>query len=123
VPIERNLLLGDGQEVLLLSRLLASENPSGDVDIRDALEILNASYGVNVLLVEGGPTLNHALISHGLVDELFLTLAPKLLGGISSEPSTVFGNEPLPPETPTPDLLSVNLAGDELFLRYTFIRS
>ena len=42
---------------------------------------LRADYGVRTLLCEGGPTLFGSLIHEGLVDELFLTLAPKLAGG------------------------------------------
>jgi 2,5-diamino-6-(ribosylamino)-4(3H)-pyrimidinone 5'-phosphate reductase len=132
VPLESNLILGEEQEVLLLSprelpdysscgrvrRLPASEDQSGHVDLGEALEILKAEYGVDVLLVEGGPTLNHALISRGLADELFLTLAPKLLGSGISESRTILDGGPLPPETSSPDLLSVHLAGNELFLRY-----
>ncbi len=37
--------------------------------------------GVGALLCEGGPTLHGALQAAGLVDELFLTVAPKLTGG------------------------------------------
>jgi 2,5-diamino-6-(ribosylamino)-4(3H)-pyrimidinone 5'-phosphate reductase len=131
VPLESNLILGEEQEVLLLfprevpgcpcgraRRLLASEGPSGHVDLVEALEMLKAEYGVDVLLVEGGPTLNHALISRGLADELFLTLAPKLLGSGISESRTILDGGPLPQETSTPVLLSVHLVGDELFLRY-----
>ena len=36
--------------------------------------------GVAALLTEGGPTLNAALLGAGLVDELFLTLAPLITG-------------------------------------------
>jgi riboflavin biosynthesis pyrimidine reductase len=118
VPLESNLLLGEGQEVLLLSPRELPGYRGGDLDLGEALEILKAGYGVDVLLVEGGPTLNHALISRGLADELFLTLVPKLLGSGISESRTILDGGPLPPETPAPDLLSVHLAVDELFLRY-----
>jgi len=37
--------------------------------------------GVEALLCEGGPTLHGALQAAELVDELFLTIAPKLSGG------------------------------------------
>jgi riboflavin biosynthesis pyrimidine reductase len=37
--------------------------------------------GVHRILCEGGPTLNAALFEAGLVDEVFLTIAPKLIGG------------------------------------------
>ena len=36
--------------------------------------------GVRSLLCEGGPTLNRALLAAGVVDELFLTLSPLLVG-------------------------------------------
>ena len=36
-------------------------------------------------MLEGGPGLNHALISRQLVDELFLTVAPELLGGTAAQ--------------------------------------
>lgn len=37
--------------------------------------------GVQSLLLEGGATLNHAMLHAGLVDRVMLFLAPKLLGG------------------------------------------
>ena len=111
VPLQSNLLLGEGQEVLLLS-------PAEMVDFGEALMMLKSEHGVDLLLVEGGPTLNHALISRGLADELFLTLAPKLLGSGISDSRTILEGGPLPPETPAPELLAVHLAGAELFLRY-----
>jgi 2,5-diamino-6-(ribosylamino)-4(3H)-pyrimidinone 5'-phosphate reductase len=43
--------------------------------------------GVRRVLCEGGPTLNTALFKANLVDEIFLTIAPKLLGG--EEPLTI----------------------------------
>jgi riboflavin-specific deaminase-like protein len=42
---------------------------------------LRADHGVRSLLCEGGPTLFGSLIHEQLVDELFLTVAPKLAGG------------------------------------------
>lgn len=42
---------------------------------------LHAEHGVRKLLCEGGPTLNEHLLAEGLVDELFLSLAPMLVGG------------------------------------------
>lgn len=42
---------------------------------------LRAEFGVRSLLCEGGPTLFGALIQEGAVDELFLTVVPKLVGG------------------------------------------
>jgi riboflavin-specific deaminase-like protein len=49
--------------------------------LTSALRHLRAEHGVRALLCEGGPTLMGALLHEGLVDELFLTLAPQLAGG------------------------------------------
>jgi riboflavin-specific deaminase-like protein len=50
------------------------------VDLPSALRWLHAR-GARWVLCEGGPTLNGTLLAAGLVDELFLTLAPLLVGG------------------------------------------
>lgn len=49
--------------------------------MRDILATLRQRYDVRLLLCEGGPSLFSGLLREGLVDELFLTLAPKLAGG------------------------------------------
>jgi riboflavin biosynthesis pyrimidine reductase len=54
---------------------------AGQLDLSAALAELNARFGVRTLLCEGGPHLNSQLLAAGLVDELFLTFAPKLAGG------------------------------------------
>jgi riboflavin-specific deaminase-like protein len=45
---------------------------------------LSEDYGVRSVLCEGGPTLNSYLLAADLVDELFLTLHPKLTGGAAA---------------------------------------
>ena len=52
----------------------------GTVDLLSALGQLR-SRGIEMLLCEGGPTLNTELLNAGLVDELCLTIAPLLVGG------------------------------------------
>jgi riboflavin-specific deaminase-like protein len=52
----------------------------GGVDLVAALGQLRREHGVRALLCEGGPRLHSQLWSLGLVDELFLTVAPKLTG-------------------------------------------
>ena len=136
VPLESNLILHKSQQVLLLLPenlqvpryespryesarwLRVPGGPSGNMDLREALKRLKNEHAVDLLLAEGGPTLNQALACRGLADELFLTLAPKLLGGEGRNSATVLGGAPLPPEASSPKLLSGHLAGDELFLRY-----
>ena len=74
-------------------------------------------------MVEGGPGLNHALISRQLVDELFLTVAPELLGGSAGYPYLAQGPALPARDRPTLDLVSIHLSGDELFLRYSITRT
>lgn len=72
--------------------------------------------GVRLLLCEGGPTLNGALLAGRLVDELFLTLCPVLVGDDSAP--TIVSGEPLP--QPAGLTLSwVCHDEGELYLRYT----
>lgn len=71
--------------------------------------------GVRALLCEGGPTLLHALLAHGVVDELFLTVAPVLTGD-PSEPNILAGAKLA--EAVEPELVWTLCAGSELFLRY-----
>jgi riboflavin biosynthesis pyrimidine reductase len=62
-------------------RLIVVESgPAGRVDLPALLRSLR-DEGVKALLCEGGPTLHGALQAAGLVDDLFLTIAPKLAGG------------------------------------------
>lgn len=62
-----------GADVLLLP------GPDGQVDLPALIDRLSMD-SVNELHVEAGATLNAALISAGLVDEMLVYLAPKLLG-------------------------------------------
>ena len=59
--------------------LLHAPGPDGRVDLRSMLQQL-AARGINELHVEAGAVLNGALLGAGLVDELLLYLAPRLLG-------------------------------------------
>ncbi len=53
----------------------------GFVDLGEALRQLRQEHGVRALLCEGGPGLHGELEGGGMVDDLFLTIAPKLAGG------------------------------------------
>ncbi len=96
--------------------------PGAQLDLANALETLKGRHAVDVLLVEGGPALNHALVSLGLADELFLTLAPKLLGGERHDALTILEGPALPGrQGPKPEPISVHLSEGELFLRYALL--
>ncbi|MEN3001023.1 MAG: dihydrofolate reductase family protein [Armatimonadota bacterium] len=87
------------------------------VDIREVVRILHTAYEVRYLLVEGGGNLNFYFFDAGMVDELFLTLAPKVKGG--AHLPTMVDGAGLPRERIAEfELLSAYLEGSELFLRY-----
>jgi riboflavin-specific deaminase-like protein len=62
------------------------------VDVVEALRYLRQERGIRALLSEGGPGLHDQLQATGSVDELFLTIAPKIAGG--EEPRVVEGELP-----------------------------
>jgi riboflavin biosynthesis pyrimidine reductase len=86
-----------------------------DIELAEVLSTLRREHGVESLLCEGGPTLFAALLVAGLVDELFLTLAPTLVGGASG-PAVVSG--PPPEEKASLELAGVLECDSTLFLRY-----
>jgi len=53
----------------------------GAVNVAEALRQVRSEHEVRALICEGGPHLHSQLQDAGLVDDLFLTLAPKLAGG------------------------------------------
>jgi riboflavin biosynthesis pyrimidine reductase len=70
---------------------------------------------IGSVLLEGGPTVNARFHAAGLIDELFWTVGPWLLGG---EGLPMIAHEP-PSQTPrAAQLVSAHRHGDELFLRY-----
>jgi riboflavin biosynthesis pyrimidine reductase len=74
-----------------------------------------ARRGARRVLCEGGPTLNSALFAAQLVDDVFLTLAPKLAAGPS--PLTLINGPAFQPMIRL-DLHSCVEQQGELFLRY-----
>lgn len=75
------LVVYAGAEVSLASATRARVEIVPYADPARALAHLRSEHGVRSVLCEGGPTLLGALAAAGLVDELFLTVAPLLAGG------------------------------------------
>jgi riboflavin-specific deaminase-like protein len=89
--------------------------PAGiDLELSPLIQRLRSEFGVRSILCEGGPTLNASLVREGLVDELFLSLAPKLAGG---PPLTLLTGDPLP-EPLTAGLVWLLEHDGHLFGRY-----
>jgi len=69
----------EGYEGLKKPLLVVRSGPAGPADLV-ALLREQRERGVRALLCEGGPTLHGSLQALGLVDEIFLTITPKLAG-------------------------------------------
>jgi 2,5-diamino-6-(ribosylamino)-4(3H)-pyrimidinone 5'-phosphate reductase len=90
-----------------------------DVDVPSLLQWTARELGVRTLLCEGGGVLSAALFRARAVDELYLTLVPRILGGVDA-PTLVEGSGFSPDEIPTAVLGALDRVGDELYLRYDF---
>lgn len=91
----------------------------GKLDLALAMRRIHDEHGVGTLLCEGGPHLAAQLVQHGLVDELFLSLAPKLAGGQESL-RILAGAEIDPPQQL--ELIALYEHESSLFLRYRLAR-
>jgi len=87
----------------------------GTVDLTAALAYMRTERGVRSVLCEGGAHLHAQLLQAELVDELFVTHAPKLAGG--EGPGLVAG---LPESERTLEMISVATEPEtgELYVRY-----
>lgn len=93
-----------------------------ELNFRKALFWLREKWGVKRLLSEGGGELNDALLRAGLVNELHLTICPKLFGGRNA-PSLADGEGVSKlADAAQLRLKSQKRIGDELFLIYEVLR-
>jgi riboflavin-specific deaminase-like protein len=102
----------DGEPPATATPVEVVREPDGRVDLATALRSLREDHGIRALLCEGGPHLHSQLQAAELADELFLTIAPKLVGAGSSIL-----------EGALPEVVALELAwllqeGSELFARY-----
>ena len=111
-PAERIRALAHRAEVWRVGR--------GRVDLAELLRRLRAR-GVERLLVEGGGELNWSFLEADLVDELYLTIAPVLLGGRQA-PTTFEGAGLTMGQQRRLKLVDLHREGDELYCRYAIVR-
>jgi riboflavin biosynthesis pyrimidine reductase len=89
-----------------------------EIDFLEALRWLREKWGVRRLLCEGGGELNDALFRASLVNELHLTVCPKIFGGRNA-PTIADGAGVLQLAAARPlRLKSVKRVGEEMFLVY-----
>lgn len=87
------------------------------VDLAAVLAGLRAD-GFARVLSEAGPTVTHQLLAGGLLDELFVTVSPVLVGGDPSQVAGLAGREALAAWWEPGNLVSVRRSGSHLFLHY-----
>jgi riboflavin biosynthesis pyrimidine reductase len=87
------------------------------LDLPAALATLRERFAVTLLLCEGGPHLNVALLAAGVVDELYLTLSPMLAGGDGGDSLRILSGPELQPAGQLA-LLGALSSDSEVFLRY-----
>jgi 2,5-diamino-6-(ribosylamino)-4(3H)-pyrimidinone 5'-phosphate reductase len=105
-PAGRSRLLRTSSEFLVLGR--------DRVSLKRLMRELH-SRGIRELLLEGGGETNAGFFRLGLVDEIYLTLCPVIIGGARS-PTPVDGRGFLPGKFPRFRLVSFRPEGSELFL-------
>jgi riboflavin biosynthesis pyrimidine reductase len=129
VPTEGSWFSGDEPRILVVGR----DNPMTEAPGTEVLRaptprpepawVLErlAERGIRSLLLEGGPHLNAGFLAAGLIDEVYWTVGPLMLGTDAMRMVA-----PIPGGSPYEDaprrgrLVSVLRHEDELFLRYRF---
>ncbi len=91
------------------------------VDLRDLMDALGA-MGMRKILIEGGSELNAEALKAGVVDRLYLIVAPKIIGGRASK--GVVGGEGIERMAQALKLSNpkVRRLGQDILLQYEIIR-
>jgi 5-amino-6-(5-phosphoribosylamino)uracil reductase len=97
-------------------RIIYAKTAGGEIDWIDAFQQL-ANFDIKRLAILGGGKLVASVLAAGLVDELWLTVCPLILGGADA-PTPVEGKGFLADLAPKLELLAVKQVGQEVFLHY-----
>jgi riboflavin biosynthesis pyrimidine reductase len=103
----------------LRERATLVELGAEEVDLTRLLEWLARERGCKVVICEGGGVLTAGLFAARAIDELYVTVVPRILGGALA-PTLVEGAGSEPDEIPDGRILSLERVGDEVFLAYAF---
>ncbi len=101
-------------------KVLVFETSTGEIDILAALKYL-ASLQIQRLAILGGGELVASFLESDLIDEIWLTICPLILGG-NIAPSPVAGTGFLSNLAPKLQLLEVSTVEQEVFLHYRKIQ-
>jgi riboflavin biosynthesis pyrimidine reductase len=121
VPAEVGLLKAPGNRVIVLTPSPDAELPACEAEVsylraplEEGVRRLRTEHGIASIDCEGGPQLFGDLLRAGLVDELHLVVAAKVVAG--DDPVTILSGSELPPLEL--ELLSLHESGGYLFTRY-----
>lgn len=96
---------------------------AGEREVETAAVVADLhARGARLAVCEGGPHLLGRLLADGVIDELFLTIAPQIAGRAADKPRLALVEEQAFSVVGAPwsSLVSVRRAGSHLFLRYRF---
>ncbi|MEG4344978.1 RibD family protein [Microcoleus sp. A003_D6] len=116
LPVHKRLI--DNGTIGKFDRTLIANTIAGEIDWIDAFQQLEA-LGIKRLAILGGGKLVASVLAAGLIDELWLTVCPLILGGADA-PTPVEGKGFLADLAPKLELLAVKQVGQEVFLHYRF---
>jgi riboflavin biosynthesis pyrimidine reductase len=121
----------DGAPILILTTARGSARLRGapaHITVRELVDLEPAAIvraaanesGGELILTEGGPTLLAQFVRDNVLDEIFLTVAPRIVGRSRTEPrlGIVDGVAFAPGQAREERLVSVKAAEDYLFLRF-----
>ena len=127
VPADVGLLKAPANRVIVLTPSPDAELPpcAARVEylrapLEEGVRRLRTEHGIAAIDCEGGPQLFGDLVRAGLVDELHLVIAAKLVAG--ADPTTIVSGPALDPPLEL-ELRSLHESGGYLFLRYGAKRS
>jgi riboflavin biosynthesis pyrimidine reductase len=93
----------------------------GKMDGPSIITAVTGAFGAGLILCEGGPSLFGQLLAGGAVQELFLTVSPKIAGRDHDQarPGVVSGWAAAPEALRPATLVSVRRSENHVFLRYS----
>ena len=92
------------------------------VDLPDMLATLRREYRVRRIVCEGGAQIFRALLTAGLIDDIHITIAPRIFGGMKAPTLTGLAGDFLPHSVPLV-LKKMQFVNGECFLRYGRMKS
>jgi riboflavin-specific deaminase-like protein len=107
--------------VALMEKATLHLSKAREIDLADLLHRLRVEYKVRQVACEGGATLFRALLERDMVDQLNLTIAPFLFGGVNA-PTLAGLSKDFLPKSVRCTLKEMRVVGDECFLTYRIKR-